>query len=430
MTDRSPLPQEDESPEQTNTRRLLADVQALSSRIAAVQEIATAINKSLELDEILNIVGRQAKWLLDFHSCSVCLVDNELREPAILTLFGTSVTKNTFIWPKQDPIAEAIETNQSQLIQETTKSATYQSFIILPLGVEDIVLGTINFAAKTPNAYGMEDLRIAYLLALQLASAIHNARQFKRIHSLYQELEGAYKNLRSLEEMRDQLINMIAHDLRSPISVMINTLDLISYTQERGNHEPERQAALIDRAVASGLRSINMIDDMLTVSKIEAGRFTPTLAPVSIINMMNELAPIYQIQAQREENTFHQYIPDGLPNALADFSLIARVIDNLVTNAIKYSDKDGKIIAEAEQKGEFIEIRIRDQGQGINTAHQKEIFDKYSQVVDEKGAPLRQGVGLGLTFCRLAVEAHNGRIWVKSTPKKGSTFHFTLPLAP
>jgi K+-sensing histidine kinase KdpD len=414
---------------QATTRRLLAEMQALSSRIAAVQEIATAINQSLELDEILDIVGRQAKWLLDFDHCSVCLTEEKSEHVKLVSLFGPPVSRLDLKGESQDPIDEAIRTHQAQLIRTAGENAAFQSCIVLPLRIKGVVLGTINFAAKKAQAYNMDDLRVAYLLALQLASAIHNAHQFKQIRSLYLELEGTYKNLRSLEEMRDQLTHMIAHDLRNPISAMINTMDLIGIMQER-NIEPARQKELISRAKKSGHRAIGMIDDMLTVSKIESGHLQLSLAPVIFQDLIKEKLDGYLQQATREEKTFRLETPADLPTVLADWHLINRVIDNLINNAFKYTEPGGSIFVRASQRGNLLEICVGDDGEGIEEKYHEEIFNKFSQVTNEEGVPLRQGTGLGLAFCRLAIEAHFGRIWVESSLNQGSLFFFTLPIVP
>ncbi len=170
-------------------RRLLAEAQALSIRIAAVNEVATAINRTLDLDQILRVVGKQAKWLLDFEHCSVCLQSTNTCK----TLFGRPITVDILALPDDGPINKAFKTRQPQLIQEAAANAVlspYASQIIIPLESEGKVLGTINFATTTPRAYTQEDLRIGYLLALQLSSAIRNAERFKEINRLYSELDA------------------------------------------------------------------------------------------------------------------------------------------------------------------------------------------------------------------------------------------------
>jgi signal transduction histidine kinase len=169
---------------------------------------------------------------------------------------------------------------------------------------------------------------------------------------------------------------------------------------------------------------------MLTVSKIESGGFNPVLEPVNILDLIIEQFPGYQLHAQRDDIALHLSIPDQLPLALADSSLIGRVLDNLVTNAIKYTKTKGEIRIEALQTDDWLEVRVQDDGQGIREEYQESIFNKFAQLPADSNGSIRQGVGLGLTFCRLAIEAHNGRIWVNSSLNQGSTFHFTLPIAP
>lgn len=182
---------EDQDREQLllTARRLLAEAQSFSVRIAAVNEIATAINRTLDLDRILRVVGKQAKWLLDFEHCSVCLYSTH----TCTTLFGPHIDIDIAALPEGGPINTAFKTRQPQLIKEASATAIlspYASQIIIPLESEGKVLGTINFATTKPRAYTQEDLRIGYLLALQLSSAIRNAERFKEINRLYSELDA------------------------------------------------------------------------------------------------------------------------------------------------------------------------------------------------------------------------------------------------
>jgi class 3 adenylate cyclase len=180
-------------------RQLLAEAQALSSRIAAVNEIATAINRSLKLDEILRVVGKQAKWLLDFQHLSVYICSNG--SCSLITLFGAVIELGAGAIAPESPILRAIKTKQPQLIRDFRNPNpngdspnpvgldTYASQLIVPLECDRLVMGTINFATKLPGAYNQEDLRIGYLLALQLSSAIRNAESYKELQQLYAQIE-------------------------------------------------------------------------------------------------------------------------------------------------------------------------------------------------------------------------------------------------
>ena len=190
------------------TRRLLTEVQALSVRIAAVNEIANAINRSLNLDEILRVVGKQAKWLLDFKHCSVCLKSDD-DSYRLITLFGPFVEYNSCIFSNDNPISRALKTGQPQLNPKDYKNtflSAYASQIIIPLEREQQVIGSINFATTPPPAYTYEDLRIGYLLALQVSAAIRNAQHFKEMDLLLEEMNRLYCELNAERRKSDELL--------------------------------------------------------------------------------------------------------------------------------------------------------------------------------------------------------------------------------
>ncbi len=171
-------------------RRLLAEAQALSVRISAVNEIATAINRSLNLDEILRVIGKQAKWLLEFEHLSVYLLKND--SGRFVKLVGTPVDFDELSIANDSSFRKALTTGQSQLIKEATPNdflSQYTSQIILALENSQQILGVILFGSTKPKAYNQEDLRIAYLLGLQLSSAIRNANSFENLNLLNAEIE-------------------------------------------------------------------------------------------------------------------------------------------------------------------------------------------------------------------------------------------------
>lgn len=190
------------------SRRLLTEIQALSSRIAAVNEIANAINRSLNLDEILRVVGKQAKWLLDFKHCSVCLYgyDGSCR---LITLFGPPVACSSCLFPGDNPISRALKTGQPQLNPKDYTSTfldAYTSQIIIPLESEKQVIGSINFATTSPTVYTHEDLRIGYLLALQVSAAIRNAKHFEEMNLLLAEMNQLYSQLHAERRKSEELL--------------------------------------------------------------------------------------------------------------------------------------------------------------------------------------------------------------------------------
>lgn len=415
------------------SRRLLAEMQALSSRIAAAQEIATAINRSLDLEEILQIVGRQAKWLLDFDHCSVCIAEKD-QPNRFITLFGPEIDRDILEAGQAGLIQKSLRTKQSQLVRDSgtaaeAKAARFRSQIIIPLESEGEVLGTINFAAHETQAYTQEDLRIGYLLALQLAAAIRNASRFAEINQLYSVLEEAYADLMRAEQLRQDMTHMIVHDLRNPLNVILGMVEMAEYFHEEQPH-PEKVAECLTDAYSTGQRMVGLITDILNVSKFEAGELSLDLAPVSLAELLQRQKSSYQIQADAESKQLIIEAPAALPLVTGDAGIIRRVIDNLVGNAFKYTRSGGVITLSVSQTDQALRVTVQDDGEGIPPEHHQRIFEKYAQVKDERGQPLRKGTGLGLAFCQLAVQAHGGDIWVESEVGQGSRFIFTLPLKP
>ncbi len=242
-----------------------------------------------------------------------------------------------------------------------------------------------------------------------------------------QELERAYSHLRQAEGMRDDLTNMIVHDLRNPLTAITANLDLINKTYTNPAYA-DALPRFLESARGAGKRMTHMIDDLLNVSKFEAGELRPASGPLYLPTLLAEKEAAYRSQAEREKKTIAIMASPELPTIRGDAELIGRVVDNLFSNALKYTLTEGHIGIRVDRQDNFLLVRVSDDGQGIPLEYQQRIFDKFVQVTDEQGRSLRKGTGLGLAFCRMAVEAHQGKIWVESVPGQGSTFLFTLPV--
>jgi NtrC-family two-component system sensor histidine kinase KinB len=229
---------------------------------------------------------------------------------------------------------------------------------------------------------------------------------------------------RELEQLRQDLTNMLVHDMRGPMGNLMSAIRTIPMVMEQAT-EDSPMFKLLDIALRSGQQMQDLIDSMLDVSRLEQRRvpLSRTQRPVSSLlqAVEDQLGPV--AQARQIELDFEA---EGHPSLLwIDQDMIRRVLTNLVSNAVKYSPRRGRIrLAVLEQEG-HVQFSVSDQGPGIPPQYHQSIFEKFARV-EYEGAP--KGVGLGLAFCRLAVEAHGGRIWVESTPGQGSTFSFRLPI--
>ena len=233
------------------SRRLMAEVQALSTRISAVNEIAVAMNRTLDLTQILKILGQQAKWMLDFDHCSVYLPAET--DQSLHVLFGDHEQVLGFLAsiPTQ-PLQRALDTHQPQLLKEV-EHGPFRSIMIMPLQTENHVHGTLNFAAKRPEAYSFDDLRIAYILALLLAAALRNALQFKQISRLYGELQTEQE--RSQQLLLNVLPEHVAEELKQkgyikptlyPAATVLFT-DFVNFSHTTTSLEPQALVDLLDQ---------------------------------------------------------------------------------------------------------------------------------------------------------------------------------------
>lgn len=265
------------------------------------------------------------------------------------------------------------------------------------------------------------------LLFLALLGIVRGADHL--ITTRTNELAQANTNLRAAEAARDELTHMIVHDLRTPLTTVIMGLDWL----QRLGDDPQRQEnrqRFLNNARTSAERLIRMINDLLDVNRLEAGRLHPHYAATDITQLLKERAAAYTPLAESDQKQITVQSNAPLPLVPTDAPLLERVLDNLIGNALKYTNGDGQITLAARRQGGQVIISVADNGEGIPLAYQPHIFDKFVQVIDEDGQPIRKGTGLGLTFCRLVIEAHQGHIWVESQPEQGSTFYFTLPIQP
>jgi PAS domain S-box-containing protein len=227
---------------------------------------------------------------------------------------------------------------------------------------------------------------------------------------------------RELEQLRENLTHMIVHDLRSPVGTIANSLTLLGNLTE--GEKSDQTAQLLDIASRATQRLSNLVNSLLDISLLETGQELTNLQPNSIQALIESAVNQLTLYAQRKRARVTIKLSEPLPVILADGGMIERVLVNLIDNALKFAPADSEVSISAEADQDLLWVRVQDDGPGIPPQYQRRIFDKFARVRDRKAV---RGIGLGLAFCRLAIEAHNGRIWVESPPGQGATFVFTLP---
>jgi PAS domain S-box-containing protein len=228
---------------------------------------------------------------------------------------------------------------------------------------------------------------------------------------------------KELEQLRDDLTHMIVHDLRTPLTSLLTGLQTVPLLGDMNDAQDE----VLELAVQGGTTLLGMINDLLDIDKIEAGSLALEYADVSPGDLVASALSQVQPLARSKGLQLRQEVPDDLGPFSADEEKLRRVLVNLLGNAMKFTSEGGVTVGARRALGEEALIFfVRDTGEGIPREAFERIFEKFGQVDSRKGGR-KMSTGLGLTFCKMAVEAHGGRIWVESEPGEGSTFQFTLP---
>ncbi|HET7583378.1 MAG TPA: ATP-binding protein [Gemmatimonadaceae bacterium] len=252
-------------------------------------------------------------------------------------------------------------------------------------------------------------------------------RSLLRLKFATDALEDSYRKLRELEKVRDDLMKMIVHDLKTPLTSVLATLEML-LDGDFGEMTQEQRRAVGD-AEGKAEDLLTLMEDLLEVARIEETTLQLDVRPIAPGALLAELVHEFGIRFQQESATATVTVDDSAPVFHADKALIKRVLSNLVQNAIAHTPYPVSIrLAATRDASGGILLTVEDNGPGIPAAYHEVIFRKFERVQQGEAARSRNS-GLGLAFCKLAVEAHGGRIWVQSTEGQGSRFHVMLPVA-
>lgn len=256
----------------------------------------------------------------------------------------------------------------------------------------------------------------------ELRLRVRNAVQSKR---LYDQVQHSYRELELLVELRDHLTQFIVHDLKAPCCGVLMNLELLS----KGLYGPvaDRQQDCLERTSVALRQLMEMINSLLDVKRLEAGQLTLAPAPVDVKQLAQEA--LASLGSLVDRQRVQVRVPSTLPALVCDGALIRRVLVNLIDNAAKAMPRGGDLVIDAACAEGCCRVSVSDTGRGIPAAYTDRIFEKFCQVPTDEGRAA-YSTGLGLTFCKLAVEAHGGQIGVHSREGQGSTFWFRLPCLP
>ena len=263
------------------------------------------------------------------------------------------------------------------------------------------------------------------LLKARVGASFELKRAHDREKELYTKLQASHLRLQELEQLRDDLTHMIIHDLRTPLASVISGMR----TLEAMGGLDAGQQEIVEIATSGGDTLLGMINDLLDVEKIESGAMELDYALLDAATLMQSAVGQVSQLAEDSELKIVQELGENLPAFQGDEDKLKRVLVNLIGNAIKFTPSKGTVTTSIQLTDDRKSLRfsVCDTGQGIPQEAFGRIFEKFGQVDSHKNGHVA-GTGLGLTFCKLATEAHGGQIGVESSPGSGSTFSFTIPV--
>ena len=278
---------------------------------------------------------------------------------------------------------------------------------------------------------GADDFLSKPVDKMELKIRVKSLLRIKEYHDelieRYEEIEKKNVQLQELEEFKDSLLHMIVHDLKNPLFAISGNIELLLLDKENFS---EAQGIAAENCLSSCKNLSDMIEQLLDINKLENKKLQLEKEMTDLVSLIDDTLNQLLKRAEEKQISINFINPNGNATISIDSRLIRRVISNLVDNGIRHTPKGGRIeiVSELQKSKNNLCFSVRDSGTGLNPAYHQKIFDKFEQV-DLKNKGISVGTaGLGLAFCKLAVEAHGGEIWVESEGEgKGSTFRFTIP---
>ena len=263
------------------------------------------------------------------------------------------------------------------------------------------------------------------LLRARVGACLREKKGRDREAYLYSEVQINYRRLQQLEKMRDDLTHMIVHDLRTPLTSVITGLQTLEVLGEMN----EGQAEMLQLSLQGGQTLLGMINDLLDIGKMEDGSMQLEYTTLSASGLAHRALEQVQLLARDKSLQLTAHLPENLPTFRGDEDKLRRTLVNLLGNAFKFTPRGGQVTLSIRENeaGDSLVFAVQDTGEGIPKEGFERIFEKFGQIEDRKEGR-KMSTGLGLTFCRMAVEAHHGRIWVESELGVGSIFSFLIPL--
>jgi signal transduction histidine kinase len=413
---------------QTRTGELSRSVEELR----ALSEVSQAINSTLDVETVLTTIVSKAVQLSGTEAGTIYTFDKSRQEFTLRATHGMdevmiAAIRDRHIGLGETAIGKAAEQRvpiqiadtlkETSLVLDVVVQAGFRALLIVPLLRSEEIIGALVVRRKELGEFPEHTVNLLETFAEQSVLAIQNAR-------LFREIEVKSRELAEASQHKSQFLANMSHELRTPLNAILGYTELMA---DGAYGEPSaKMLAILQRLEANGRHLLGLINDVLDLSKIEAGQLVLELSDYSIDDIAQTVRSTLEPLAADKKLAFKVEVAPKLPPGRGDGRRLTQVLINLVGNAIKFTDA-GEVAIKAEANNGSFHVSVRDTGPGISAADQAKLFQEFQQA-DNAITRKKGGTGLGLAISKRIIEMHGGKIWVESQPGQGSTFAFTLPV--
>jgi signal transduction histidine kinase len=385
---------------------------------------------------VLNTIVAKAVPLSGTEAGAIYVFDEPKNEFALRSTYGMSEELIAAIKEHQvgvgvasdDPVGQAyasramvqiadLRAQSTTPVLELILRAGYRALLVVPLIGPEGVVGALVVRRKAPGEFPKQTTDLLQTFAAQSVLAIQNAHLFTEIGEKSHQLEVASQH-------KSQFLANMSHELRTPLNAILGYTELI--LDDIYGETPAKMRSVLDRVQSNGKHLLGLINDVLDLSKIEAGQLVLSLTDYSIKDVVHSVFSVVESLANAKKLTLKVEAPSVLPTGRGDERRLTQVVLNLVGNAIKFTDV-GEVKITASAANGVYKVAVRDTGPGIDPSDQVKIFEEFQQA-DSSATKKKGGTGLGLSISQRIVEMHGGKIWVESAIGEGSTFFITIPV--
>ena len=430
------------------TTHLLAEAKQRASELSTVNSISKALASQLDPDDLIKLVGDQLKDLFKANIVYLALVNPKTKmihfpyqygDDMAPMVLGEGLTSKIILTGEPLLINKGVQELTAQLgVQRVGIPAS--SYLGVPIPVGDEIIGVLSVqSTEHENSFNENDLRLLSTIAASVGVALRNATLFEDVKLAKMEAEAASKAAEKANEAKSAFLSTVSHELRTPLTSVLGfakiirkrleekIFPVIDKTDTKAGKTINQISENLQVVISEGERLTHLINDVLDLAKIEAGKMEWNFENVSMNEVVERAIAATTSLFDQKNLKLIKEIENDVPEISGDRDKLIQVIINLISNSVKFTDK-GSVTCSLDKNEKEVIVSISDTGIGIAKEDYAAVFEQFKQVGGDTLTDKPKGTGLGLPICKEIVEHHGGRIWLESEIGKGSTFSFALPI--